>query len=59
MPERLAQIGLEAAKEDSLFTLDDRIGLINDAFATAKAGLSKLSSSLTLVNLLRNEKESE
>ncbi|KAL1672234.1 hypothetical protein EV122DRAFT_284153 [Schizophyllum commune] len=56
-PERLAQIGLEAAKEDSLFTLDDRIGLINDAFATAKAGLSKLSSSLTLVELLRNGKE--
>ncbi|KAL1756342.1 hypothetical protein FB107DRAFT_211566 [Schizophyllum commune] len=56
-PERLTKIGLEAAKQDSLFTLDDRIGLINDAFALAKAGLSKLSSSLTLVELLRNEKE--
>ncbi|KAI5890288.1 uncharacterized protein SCHCODRAFT_02631407 [Schizophyllum commune H4-8] len=56
-PERLAQIGQEAAKEDSLFTLDDRIGLINDAFATSKAGLSTLSSALALVYQLRNEKE--
>ncbi|KAL1709873.1 hypothetical protein EV121DRAFT_252475 [Schizophyllum commune] len=56
-PERLAAIGQEAAKVDSLFTLDDRMGLVFDAFATSKAGLSKLSSSLTLVNLLRNEKE--
>ena len=58
-PERLAAIGQEAAKADSLFTLDDRMGLVFDAFATSKAGLSKLSSSLTLVNLLKNEKESE
>lgn len=58
-PERLAKIAEEAAKPNnqSSFTLDDRIGLVHDAMALSKAGLAKLSSALTLVNLLRNEKE--
>ncbi|TRM61760.1 peptidase family M1-domain-containing protein [Schizophyllum amplum] len=56
-PERLTKIAKEAAREDSLFTLDDRMGLVYDTFATSKAGLSKLSSSLTLVDILKNEQE--
>ena len=47
----------EAAKEGSVFTLDDRIGLVHDAFALANAGFAKVSSALTLVQRLRNEKE--
>lgn len=57
--ERLAKISAEVAKENSVFTLDDRLGLVHDSFALSKAGLSKLSSSLTLIDNLRNEKECE
>jgi len=56
-PERLTKIAIEAAKHDSYFSLNDRIGLVHDAMALSKAGLAKLSSALTLVDVLRNEKE--
>ena len=57
-PERLAAIAKEAAKpEGSLFTFEDRIGLINDSPALAKAGLVHLSSTLTLIDNFRNETE--
>lgn len=58
-PERLAQIAAEAAKENSAFSLEDRLGLVFDSMALSKAGLAKLSSALTLVELLKNEKECE
>ncbi|KAG6832427.1 hypothetical protein H0H87_001587 [Tephrocybe sp. NHM501043] len=56
-PERLSKIATEAAKDNSIFSLNDRIGLVHDAFALAKAGLAKASSALTLVDGLKNEKE--
>lgn len=56
-PERLAAIAKEAAKPDSIFTFEDRIGLINDAPALAKAGLIKVSSMLTLIENFRDETE--
>ncbi|KAG6813612.1 hypothetical protein H0H92_009229 [Tricholoma furcatifolium] len=56
-PERLSKIAQEAAKDDSIFSLNDRIGLVHDAMALSKAGLAKLSSALTLVDGLKNEKE--
>jgi len=56
-PERLASIAAEAAKDNSVFSLDDRMGLAYDALALSKAGLSELSSSLTLIDLWKNEKE--
>jgi aminopeptidase 2 len=56
-PERLSKIAAEAGKPDSVFTLDDRMGLIQDSFALAQAGFAKLSSSLTLVNLWKGETE--
>ncbi|KAI0064924.1 leucyl aminopeptidase [Artomyces pyxidatus] len=56
-PERLAAIATEAAKSDTLFTLNDRMGLINDAMALSKAGLLKVSAALNLVYNLREEKE--
>jgi aminopeptidase 2 len=56
-PERLRKIAEEAGKPESVFTLDDRMGLIQDSFALAQAGFAKLSSSLTLVNLWKGETE--
>ena len=44
-------------KEISKFTLNDRWGLLNDAFALSIAGLGKVSSALSLVDNLRHEKE--
>jgi aminopeptidase 2 len=55
MPERLSNIATEAAKEDSVFSLNDRIGLLYDVSELSKAGLSKLSAFLTLVDTWRNE----
>ncbi|KAF8212441.1 hypothetical protein K438DRAFT_1806516 [Mycena galopus ATCC 62051] len=56
-PERLAKIAAEASKENSIFTLDDRMGILYDANALSKAGLSKLSDALTVIDLWSNEKE--
>ena len=56
-PDRLALIAKEAAKEGSVFSLDDRLGLINDVMALSKAGQAKLSSALTLIDSWRGEKE--
>ena len=56
-PERLALIAAEAAKENSVFSLEDRMGLVQDAMALSKAGLAKVSSALTLVDTWKNEKE--
>lgn len=58
-PERLAKIAAEAAKDSSYFSLNDRIGLVHDAVALSKAGFAKVSSALTLVNILHNEKQCE
>ena len=58
-PERVAKIAAEAAKADgtSLLSLNDRIGLVHDAMALAKAGLAKMSSALTLLDGLKGETE--
>ncbi|KAH8814520.1 leucyl aminopeptidase [Flagelloscypha sp. PMI_526] len=56
-PERLQALGTEAAKPKSVFTLDDRMGLVQDAMALALAGYAKFSAALTLVDLFRHEKE--
>lgn len=53
-PERLAKLGKEAAS----FPVEDRIGLISDAATLARAGYSKTSGSLNLINALApSEKE--
>ncbi|KAJ7108703.1 peptidase family M1-domain-containing protein [Mycena epipterygia] len=56
-PDRLKAIGVEAAKETSTFSLQDRVGLIHDAIALAKADLMKISNALDLVYAFRSEKE--
>ncbi|KAJ7123779.1 leucyl aminopeptidase [Mycena crocata] len=55
-PERLSEIAAEAAKEDSIFSLSDRIGLLYDVAELSKAGLTQLSTLLTVVDTWRNEK---
>lgn len=58
-PERLASIATEAAKGNEVFSLKDRIGLVHDAYALARAGFSKVSSALTFVDILKDEQECE
>jgi aminopeptidase 2 len=58
-PTRLAAIASEAAKSDSIFSLADRMGLVHDAYALAKAGYLATSSALNLVHELRAEEECE
>ncbi|KAH9921040.1 leucyl aminopeptidase [Fomitopsis serialis] len=56
-PDRLVAIGREAAKASSPFSIEDRMGLVDDAFALSKAGYSEVSSALALTDVLRNESE--
>ncbi|EMD34526.1 hypothetical protein CERSUDRAFT_86618 [Gelatoporia subvermispora B] len=56
-PERLEAIGQEAVKQKSIFTLEDRIGIVLDALALSRAGFSKVSCALQLIQTLRNEQE--
>ncbi|KZT03397.1 uncharacterized protein LAESUDRAFT_761974 [Laetiporus sulphureus 93-53] len=56
-PERLVKIGREAGKTVSMFSIEDRMGLVDDAFALAKAGYSTVGGALSLVENLRNEQE--
>jgi aminopeptidase 2 len=56
-PERLAKIAAEASKENSIFSLDDRMGVLYDVMSLSKAGLAKLSDTLTVIDIWSNEKE--
>ena len=53
-PERLAKLGQQA----STYSVEDRVGLVSDATTLARAGYSKTSGSLALVNAL-GETETE
>ncbi|KAJ7067836.1 leucyl aminopeptidase [Mycena amicta] len=53
--DRLSKIAAEAAKPDSIFSLDDRMGLIYDVAALSNAGFVAISSLLDLVNKWKNE----
>ncbi|KAG9123895.1 Aminopeptidase 2 mitochondrial [Ceratobasidium sp. 392] len=56
-PERLAKLGEEAARENSAFGLEDRVGLVSDAMVLARAGYGKTSGGLSLISCLRGETE--
>ncbi|KAG8952836.1 Aminopeptidase 2 mitochondrial [Tulasnella sp. 419] len=56
-PERLRKLGEEAAREGSVLSTQDRMGLVSDALILAKAGISSTSSGLELIKNLRGEKE--
>ncbi|KDN42604.1 putative AAP1-alanine/arginine aminopeptidase [Tilletiaria anomala UBC 951] len=54
-PERLAKLGEAAKKEHSAFSLEDRVGLVNDAHTLAKAGYAQTSGTLTLLQKIVDE----
>jgi len=56
-PDTTAKIFAEAAKPDSILSLNDRIGLVLDSAALAKAGYSDTGSMFTRIDGLREEKE--
>lgn len=56
-PERLKQLGEWASK--NAFELEDRMGLVSDALTLSKAGMTKTSAALDLIEGLRAEEESE
>ena len=58
-PEGLKQLGEWAARKDSVFSLEDRMGLVSDAMVLAKAGIGKTSAALDLIEKLHKEEESE
>ncbi|KAI6039016.1 hypothetical protein EDC04DRAFT_2879735 [Pisolithus marmoratus] len=57
LDERLYRIAREAAEGDTIFSLNDRIGLVHDAMALAKSGHASVSSALTVVDILKGEQE--
>ncbi|PWN37044.1 putative AAP1-alanine/arginine aminopeptidase [Meira miltonrushii] len=54
-PEHLSKLGKEATKKDGILTLEDRVGLVSDAFVLAQAGYAKTSGALTLIKALRDD----
>lgn len=54
-PERLVKIAEEAARKNSILSLEDRLGLMLDALEVAKAGYLKLSSALKLYEIFRSD----
>ncbi|THH33006.1 hypothetical protein EUX98_g1221 [Antrodiella citrinella] len=55
--ERLSSIAQEAVKKVSVFSLEDRMGLVMDGAALAKAGVMKTSDVLALIDFFRHETE--
>lgn len=56
-PERLAKLADDAAKAQSIFSLQDRMGLVDDTLALAKAGYCTVGDALSLIDVLRDEKD--
>ncbi|KAI0661118.1 hypothetical protein C8Q70DRAFT_695550 [Cubamyces menziesii] len=55
--QRLEKLGKQATSPDIAFSLQDRIGLIRDAFALASAGYAPVRGALALLHGLRDSKE--
>jgi len=54
----MVKIAEEAVKEDSVFSLNDRMGVVYDTVSLSKAGLAEVSSALTLIDVVgKKEKE--
>ena len=58
VPEVLNQLGVWATAKNSPFSVEDRMGLVNDAITLAKAGTSSTSGALDLIAVLKSETES-
>ncbi|KAL4243860.1 Aminopeptidase [Abortiporus biennis] len=55
--ERLVNIAKLATQDAPSFTPEDRIGLLSDALALAKAGMIETSRALDIIQIFRNETE--
>ena len=55
-PEHLAVLARAAAQRDSVFTAEDRLGLLNDAFTLAQAGYTNTSAALDLLHTWKDER---
>jgi len=54
----MVKIAEEAVKEDSVFSFNDRMGVVYDTVSLSKAGLAEVSSALTLIDVVgKKEKE--
>jgi aminopeptidase 2 len=58
-PERISKIAAEMAKGEAVFKADDRIGLVGDAAALAKAGFMQTSAAFVVADQLRDESQRE
>lgn len=54
-PEHLQRLARAAVRNDSVFTAEDRLGLLNDAFTLAQAGYTNTTSALDLLHTWRRE----
>lgn len=54
---RIAKIAEAASQQNPIVSLEDRIGLVNDATALAQAGMAKTSSALSLIKSFVWEKK--
>lgn len=57
-PEHLRKLGAAAAAKNSPFSLEDRVGLVSDAFTLAQAGYAKTSGGLELMHALKGDHSS-
>ncbi|PKI82777.1 Aminopeptidase 2 mitochondrial [Malassezia vespertilionis] len=57
-PEHLQRLGKAAAAQNSPLSLEDRVGLVSDAFTLAQAGYARTSGGLALMQELRGDKSS-
>ncbi|KIK68755.1 hypothetical protein GYMLUDRAFT_256415 [Collybiopsis luxurians FD-317 M1] len=56
-PARFRSIAIEAAKPNSVFDVGDRFGLVQDAFALARAHFLGLSTALDLLTVFKDLRE--
>ncbi|KIK68750.1 hypothetical protein GYMLUDRAFT_54320 [Collybiopsis luxurians FD-317 M1] len=56
-PARFRSIAIEAARPDSVFDVGDRLGLVQDAFALARAHFLDLSTALDLLTVFKDLRE--
>lgn len=54
--QHLAALAHAAAQHDSVFTAEDRLGLLNDAFTLAQAGYTNTSAALDLLHAWKGER---
>ncbi|KAG8742045.1 Aminopeptidase 2 mitochondrial [Ceratobasidium sp. 414] len=54
-PKQLAELSKEASRGDSIFSLEDRVGLVSDAMILARAGYGTTSGGLEVILGMRGQ----